>query len=339
MKENKLVNSSIIFIGLSLIFVVLREFQTFLRPFVISIILAFLLVPITRLSKERKILMSLNTLSVIIIIFVSISIFATILSNDSSNIDNFSDENKIEKSLNTRFQEINFNIFGLNIEVSKFLNPDKISDIISKIIRNILNSVGTFFGEFFLVILFLIFILPSLDTTINKISQNMDLDSKKKFKNAIEQIEKSIRSYLFIKSIISLGTAISSLIIMFLFGVKFALIFTFLIFALNFIPNIGSFIAVFVVIFSYFIEIGFGFKLFILAVFLIIIQIIFGNILEPKIAGKRLELSPIIILLSLFFWGSVWGIFGMFFAIPLTSIIKIVLENIDSTEYIVKYLN
>lgn len=339
MNENKLVNISIIFIGLALLVVVLNQFQTFLRPFVISVILAFLLVPITRLSKERKIFIGLNTLITVIVIFLLISLIATLLSDDSSGIDNISNENKLESGITQRFEEINFNIFGMNIDVAKFLSPDKISEIISKFMANVANSLGTFFGEFFLVILFLIFLLPSLDTTIKKISKKMNLDSQKKFKHALDQIEKNIRAYLSIKSIVSLCTALASLFIMLIFGVKFAMLFAFLIFALNFIPNIGSFIAVFIVLFSHFIAIGFGFQIILLALLLIIIQIIFGNILEPKIAGEKLELSPIIIILSLFFWGSVWGIGGMFFAVPLTSIIKIVLENIDSTKGFVRYLD
>ena len=80
-------------------------------------------------------------------------------------------------------------------------------------------------------------------------------------------------------------------------------------------------------------------QLLVLGIFLVLTQIIFGNFLEPKIAGKELELSPILILLSLFFWGSVWGIGGMFFAVPLTSILKIILSNIDSTKKIVPFMN
>lgn len=340
MRENKLTEISIIFIGFTLLVVILNQFQAFLRPFVISIILTFLLVPITRLSKEKKILMGLNTISIIIIIFISISVITTILTNDGTKINKtLSDENKIDNSLSTRFQEININLFGINIDLSKFFSSDKISQIISKIMGFVGNSLGTFFSEFFLVILFLIFLLPSHDTTIKKISKKMNTETKKKFQKALDEIEKSIRAYLSIKSIISLGTAITSLIIMMIFSLKYAMLFALLVFALNFIPNIGSFIAVFIIIFSHFINVGIGFELFLLTILLIIVQIIFGNILEPKIAGKQLELSPVIIILSLFFWGSVWGIGGMFFAVPLTSIIKIVLENIEVTKGIVKYLN
>lgn len=339
MNDNKLVNASIIFIALVFLFVIIRDFGSFLRPFFIAVILSFLLVPITRFSKERKILIGINSLATVVIIFISITLFVTILAGDSNDIESIAGDRGLEGSVAMRFSEIEFNIFGFDFKMDNFLSSQKIAEIVSSFIGKLAGSLGTFFSEFFIVVLFLIFLLPSHDMTIKKISSKMEKESEKKFKYALSEIEKSIRSYLSIKSIISLGTAVISLFFMFIFGVKGMILYAFLIFALNFIPSIGSFIAVFIILFSHFIMIGFSWQLVILAIILILIQVFFGNILEPKIAGKELELSPVIILLSLFFWGSVWGLGGMFFAVPLTSIIKIVLTNIDSTKKIVCFLS
>ena len=60
----------------------------------------------------------------------------------------------------------------------------------------------------------------------------------------------------------------------------------------------------------------------ILAIFLILIQVLFGNVIEPKFAGKKLALHPIIIIVSLVFWGSIWGVGGMLFSVPLTLFVK-----------------
>ena len=83
---------------------------------------------------------------------------------------------------------------------------------------------------------------------------------------------------------------------------------------------------------------GFGAGFVVLTVLLILIQVVFGNIIEPKFTGRRLELSPLVVLLSLFFWGAVWGIGGMLFSVPLTLTIKILLRQNRSTEDLAKYI-
>ncbi|MCA9487245.1 MAG: AI-2E family transporter, partial [Nanoarchaeota archaeon] len=177
------------------------------------------------------------------------------------------------------------------------------------------------------------------DLSIARVCTELESRKSETFRNALLQIEESIRSYLGIKALVSLGTALGSGLVMFFFQVDYVLLFSLLTFFLNFIPNIGSFIAVAIVVLFQIFASGFSSSLFLLLALLVLVQIIFGNILEPKIAGKQLELSPIIILLSLFFWGTIWGIGGMLFAVPLTSIIKIVLQNIDATKSVVRYLS
>ena len=61
---------------------------------------------------------------------------------------------------------------------------------------------------------------------------------------------------------------------------------------------------------------------------MISIQVVMGNILDPRLSGERLKLSPLLILLSLFLWGYIWGVAGMFLAVPLLSVVKIIFQNI-----------
>ena len=102
-----------------------------------------------------------------------------------------------------------------------------------------------------------------------------------------------------------------------------------LIFILNFIPNIGSFIATLFPILIGLINYGFSLRVLLVATGLVLTQFIIGNIIEPKITGKNLNLSPIVILISLIFWGWTWGIVGMILAVPLTSAVKIIFEHIE----------
>jgi predicted PurR-regulated permease PerM len=101
-------------------------------------------------------------------------------------------------------------------------------------------------------------------------------------------------------------------------------------FLLNFIPNIGSVLAV---IFPALIALvqfeSFGYALLI-AVIIGVVQNVYGNILEPKVMGDRLGLNPIVILLSLLLWGYVWGLVGMFLSVPITAVIKILVSESKS---------
>ena len=101
----------------------------------------------------------------------------------------------------------------------------------------------------------------------------------------------------------------------------------------------GSFVAVVFALLGYLLLHGFSGSFIILAGILILVQIIFGNILEPKISGDKLNLSPTLILLSLLIWAWVWGIIGMILAVPITATIKIILSNIKSTKKLAKLMS
>ena len=102
------------------------------------------------------------------------------------------------------------------------------------------------------------------------------------------------------------------------------------IFILNFIPNIGSVIAVVLPTLMALVQYeSFGYAILVMIV-IAVIQNIIGNILEPKIFGDRLGLNPIVILISLLVWGYIWGIVGMILSVPLTAIIKLVISNSNS---------
>jgi predicted PurR-regulated permease PerM len=333
---------SIIFIGLVVFFLILKEFANFLRPFVIALILSFLIVPVARISKEKKVLLFLNTLSVIIIAAVFISLITTLFISESnsyntnSNLSNPSTLNSIFK--NSALLNYEFKIGDKEYKLVDLMKTGQLVSIFHSAFNVLVSSIVSFLSEFFLVLLFLGFILPSHDRIMRKIESKMHKnESIKAFRETLKEIEESIRAYLGIKSLISGLTGILSGLVIYLFGIPYVVIFSLLIFLLNFIPNIGSIVAVGIVLLFSVNILGFGFKFIMLAFFLILIQIILGNIIEPKINGKKFELSPIIILLSLFFWGYIWGIIGMFFAVPLTVIIKIILQNIKETKKFIEF--
>lgn len=146
----------------------------------------------------------------------------------------------------------------------------------------------------------------------------------------VKEITHQIQKYIISKIAINLSAGIVVTLALHLLKIDFPVVWGALTFFLNFIPSIGSAIAL---IFPTMIALTEHNSLsfaFMVAGVMAIIQTVFFNLLEPNIIGKRLDLNPIIILLSVLIWGYIWGIVGMLLAVPLTAIIKIIISNSDS---------
>ncbi len=313
MDTKKLSEYSIILGGLVLMVFILIEFQSFLRPLIIALLLSFLFTPLLRFSKKK---LFIQIFKIIGVLLVLVLVFGLIGNIASKNISSFTETFISESNLISNYS---MNVFGKEISISKTLDSANIQTAANNGIKSIASSLGVFISEFFLVILFLIFIIPLHNSFMKRTSKRVE--------KIIFEMEKGIREYLKVKTMISLGTAATSLIIMLLFGVENAFLFAVLIFMFNYIPSIGSFVTMALILISELFMSGFGINLIILAFFLIMTEIIFGNFIEPKISGKNLGLSPLTIIISLFFWGAIWGIGGMLFSIPLTLAIKTCLKN------------
>ncbi|MCY4159236.1 MAG: AI-2E family transporter, partial [Bacteroidetes bacterium] len=145
-----------------------------------------------------------------------------------------------------------------------------------------------------------------------------------------DNISQQVRQYLVAKTLVSLGTGLLIFFVLWILRVDYPVFWGFLAFLLNYIPNIGSFIAVLL---------PFGFALLqfdtltipiIAALLMWLIQMIMGNVVDPRLMAFSLNLSPLLVIVSLIFWGWLWGVAGMILAVPLTATLKIFFENIDS---------
>jgi predicted PurR-regulated permease PerM len=154
------------------------------------------------------------------------------------------------------------------------------------------------------------------------------------FHRVLKKIERSIQHYLGRKTLISLVTAGLGMLFIYLFGIDFVVISGVLLFFLNYIPNVGSFVASFFPIMISFLQYGFGWQLIAISVAMTSIQVIMGNIVEPKVMGDALNLSPITILISLIFWSWVWGPVGMILAVPITSAISLTAKEIRQIRFL-----
>ncbi|TWU44189.1 AI-2 transport protein TqsA [Novipirellula aureliae] len=149
----------------------------------------------------------------------------------------------------------------------------------------------------------------------------------------ISEIDEQVRSYLGLKTLISIFTGFAFGISLWMFGVPMAFTFGVLAFLLNFVPNVGPLIASLLPIPLIILDPTGSIGWMVAAISVsCAIQAISGNVIEPKIMGDSSDLHPVTILVALMFWGMMWGIIGMFLATPVTAALKILLQRIDSTK-------
>lgn len=202
------------------------------------------------------------------------------------------------------------------------------------IIGSTINSITTFLGDFILVIIYLAFLLLEEVVTPQKkklIFENLG-GSGESSQELLDKIGNSISKYLSVKVFTSFITGFLSFIVLRIIGIELAGLWAFLIFLLNFIPSIGSMIAtLFPSLFSI-VQYG-EFSTF-LVVFIAIgaIQLLVGNVIEPNIMGDTLNISPLVIIVGLAFWGALWGIIGMLLSAPITAIMIIILSQFPTTK-------
>ena len=148
----------------------------------------------------------------------------------------------------------------------------------------------------------------------------------------IREVDQQIRSYLSLKTVISIFTGLAFGIALRLFGVPMAFTFGVLAFLLNFVPNVGPIVASLLPIPLIVFDPN-GSVLWMAAAITVVctIQMISGNFVEPKIMGNSSDLHPVTILVGLMFWGMMWGIIGMFLATPIMAALKILLGRIETT--------
>lgn len=183
----------------------------------------------------------------------------------------------------------------------------------------------------FLVILMLVLMLLEASGMMGKLKAINERPNE--IVDRASTILSNVRRYLVLKSTISLATGIAVFVLLLIVGVDFPLLWSFVAFLLNFVPNIGSILAAIPPVLLAFILDGGGTAITVGIGFLAINTLI-GNIVEPMLMGKGVGISPLVVLTSLLFWGWVLGPIGMLLSVPLTMTCKICLEVDDSTRWI-----
>lgn len=256
----------------------------------------------------------------------------------SSNIQHMSEVlPQYEKNIQNITQQLN-NTFNIDL-VSTFKEYAQDFNITS-ILKNILNSISDLLANAFLIILYVMFLLIEERYFPIKLRKLFKDESQlEKTKSLLKNIDKSINEYILLKSLMSFTTGTLSYFVLLLIGVDFAFFWAFLIFLLNYIPTIGSLIATIFPAAIVLLQTATLLPFFLVLGSIGAIQVIVGNIIEPKFMGNSLNVSSLVVMVALSFWGTLWGIVGMMISVPVTVVMILILAQFPKTKGIAVLLS
>lgn len=336
--NTKMLNTTIALILTSLLVYILIIGRAILIPFVVAIVVWYLIIGLTGLFS--KIPFTQIRLPFFLALFLSLlvsgSILYSLINVITASISGIIAEapkyqDKLQDVLNLINQRLN-----VELDIAKMFDPKFIPEFFSSIALTVTN-IASNVGIIIIYVLFLILEYKTFDKKIRALS--LSSSNYTQVNQSLSKISHDVNSYMRIKSLVSFLTGALSYTVLTFFGITNAEFWALLIFILNFIPTIGSIAALLITLLAVSIQFSTLASFLFLAALLIAIQIVLGNIIEPRLMGRNLNLSPLVILLALAFWGSVWGIIGMFLCVPATTIMVIVLSRFENTRRIAVMLS
>ncbi len=323
------------FISLLLLFATLKIASGVILPFVIAVLLTFVLEPVVILLERIKIPRVIGAIVVVAMIGIAVYAVGIILFGSLKTI------LTLYPKYEARFTELYMVVakamsLPYDEHVSLFQNIWGQLGVRARVQSLAFSTSETFLGfltDTVMVILFVIFLLLEIGHFRQRIEVAFAGFMSTRIQRIVADVVVQVARYLSVKFFISLATGILVWLLLTMIGLDFPIIWGVISFILNFIPNIGSIFA------------GVGVTMFAVVQFypapgpiiasiatMLGVNMILGNVVEPRVQGQNLGLSPFVILVSLSAWGWLWGFAGLVLAVPMTVIVKIICENVPSLE-------
>lgn len=304
--------------------------QSVVVLFLVSVFLASLGIPPLLWLKEKRIP---SGFAVLIVMAVMIIIIILIGAQIGSSVSSFFDELPLLQSrIREQVLELGTLLASKGIIVKEkffleYVNPEAVMVLTA----GLLSGLSSLLSDLVLILLTVTFILLEVSSFPIKLRAVLG-DPRQVFPQFIKFIN-DIKRYMVIKTIINLIAGILIAVWMYILGVQFPVLWGFLAFLLHYIPNIGSVISAIPAALLALVQLGPGSALLVVAGN-ILIGFIIGNVIEPRLMGRKLGLSTLVVFLSLIFWGSLLGLIGAILCIPLTMTLKFAFESSESTKWI-----
>ncbi len=340
--DTRRIKNMLLFFTIITVFVLASQLSVLLIPLVLAILLASLFQPLIIILKKYKIP------NLVIVPFIaSMSIFViyliiTVIGDMYSDI--LRDKDFLIERLFIRFNEI---ITGINNLVgTNFSKQSDVKSLIEIIDTDFLSFAatgvasvfGSFTGSFLIFSVYYMLLLSGMSNYRRYLVYISGGSEHTELLNTYETVQRSIFSYVIIKSIVSLATGFLVYLICFSFDISYALFWGFLAFLLNYIPSVGSIFGSIPPVLMSFIQYDSLQTVFFVLILIALVQFTIGNLIEPKIMGETLRINIVTVIFGLVFWGWMWGVPGMIISVPLLVLIKLIFEQFPSLRVLARIM-
>ena len=304
--------------------------QSVVVLFLISIFLASLGIPPLLWLKEKHIP---SVVAVLIVMAGMVSIIILISAQIGTSFSNFLDQLPLfQSSIREQVLELSAYLRSKGFSGTQKLLLDYVKpEVLLKLTANLLSGLSSVLSGLALVLLTVTFIMLEVSSFPIKLRAVLG-DPKQKFPKFTEFIN-DMKRYMVIKTLISLATGVLIAFWLYILDVDYPILWGFIAFLLNYIPNIGSIVAAIPALILSFIQFGIGSAVLVMVGY-VFVNFIIGNVIEPRLMGRKFGLSTLVVFLSLIFWGALLGLVGAILSVPLTMTLKFAFENNESTKWI-----
>ncbi len=334
-KTDKIKNDGILktLLVIAALFIVLAGIKTaanILVPFLLSIFVAIICNPLIVKASKYRIPKPIAVVGIIAVIMLIALSLGGLVGKSLRELSQLLPVYKAQ--LSEQFVWLTNKLAEYNIQISseilmEYFDPSAAMGLAA----DMLSGLGGVMANLFLIIITVIFMLFEASSLPRKL--HLALDDPEMRLQQIDRFLESVNNYLAIKTLVSIATGCCVSLMLWLFGLEFYLLWGVLAFLLNYIPNIGSIISAVPAVSLATLQLGIG-EAGLIGAGYIIINMVMGNVVEPRYLGRGLGLSTLVVFLSLIFWGWLLGTVGMLLSVPLTMIIKIGLEASEGGRWV-----
>ncbi|MGB0629088.1 MAG: AI-2E family transporter [Alphaproteobacteria bacterium] len=300
-----------------------------LIPFAIAVMIWYVIIALTRLIETHARLPGWLSLTASILVFlVALGLIVEMISGNIASV----------RDAAPVYQANLEKLIERGLKLGGFEEMPTIAHVIDQLdvralIGGVASAIAKVAGNAGLILIYVIFLLAEQRSFSRKIVALFpEAGRRKEVQFILSDIQKRTQTYIAVKTLLSLLTAIISYVVLVAVGLDLAGFWAFVIFLLAYIPTIGSLLGVVFPALMALLQFGGGSEFLIIAVGLGAAQLVIGNVLEPRMMGKSLNLSSLVVIVSLAVWGSIWGVTGMFLSVPITVVLMIVLAEFKQTK-------
>lgn len=340
MDKLKTTNGLLLILVIPVIFYLAKTLSFIFIPLVFSMFIALLFLPLMRWLKKRRVGKTVSILIVVGIMAGMVTIGVQLIKLSTNQIANADSdfielaETKLIHLVQTIDQAV-----GLDLTEDKTLTQQLIEK--TSVLKNVGPTLSFINSTLTMLLMTIFFSILWLTESINmeRILHKVLLKKRYTSVKTFMKIERDLIKFVKVKFAVSLATGIGTGLVCYFFGVSFPIFWGLFAFLINFVQMIGSFIAVIAVGLFGFVELELGATLIFFISSLVLVQAIFGTILEPIFMGKSFSINVITVLVMLMFWGYIWGVAGLIMSIPLTVFFKIILEQFPKTQFLAEVIS